>query len=73
MTDLPHLPLNVSHYGGMTVNERLCNAGLIAQFDAAARARDRTKMVALINSVELGDQSETIADAILRNPSKYGY
>ena len=73
MTDLPHLPANPSRYGGMTLNERLCEADLIAQFDAAARARDRIKMVTLLNSVELGDQSETITDAILKNPSKYGY
>lgn len=43
-------------------------------FDAAARARDRATMIALLEQVELSAQqvSETV-DAILRAPKFYGY
>jgi hypothetical protein len=58
----------------MTVNERLFTAGLLAAFDAAARGRDRGGLVALLERVELyPDEAAETADAILREPRRYGY
>jgi len=57
----------------MTVNERLYAAGLTSAFDRAALARDRTQMVSILKSVELREDAEPIADAILVNPAKFGY
>lgn len=73
MIDLPHIPPNKARYGGMTVNERLYAAGLTSAFDRAALARDRTQMVSILKSVELREDAEPIADAILVNPAKFGY
>ena len=61
-------------YGGMTVNERLFVAGTLEHFDTAARHRDRSAMIALLLAVELGEQQAAhTTDAILNNPTKYGY
>jgi hypothetical protein len=57
----------------MTVNERLFSAGLRDQFDAAARSRDRRRMIALLVAVELADEASRIVDTVLANPTKYGY
>jgi hypothetical protein len=54
-----------SRYAGMSVNERLFAAGLIDQWDAAARRRDREAMVALLRRVVADAQAEQIADQIL--------
>ena len=59
-------------YSGMTVNERLVVSGLLNEFDDAARARDRARMIALLSQVEVTDPAQS-ADTILRNPGKYGY
>ncbi len=40
-----------SNYGGMTVNERLFVSGLMDEFDAAARDRDRDAMIAVLMKV----------------------
>jgi len=59
-------------YSGMTVNERLFEAGLIEAFDAAAKARDRSEMIRILTEVEvLG--AEVSTDTILANPARYGY
>jgi hypothetical protein len=64
----------VTDYGGMTVNERLAAAGLLAEFDAAARRRDRSEMIAILMRVELtGAQAAETADRIIAKPSMYGY
>ena len=65
-----------SPYAGMTVEERRFTAGLLAAFDAAARGRDRTGVgvVALLERVDLyPDEAAETADAILREPRRYGY
>lgn len=62
-----------SQYGGMTVNERLFEAGLSAEWDAAARSRNRARMIELLGKVDLEDQAEWMADTILSNPGKYGF
>jgi hypothetical protein len=61
-----------SKYGGMTVNERLVDAGLLNAFDDAARARDRGAMIRLLLRVDVLTPEFT-ADAILENPKRYGY
>ena len=38
----------MSKYGGMTVGERLFNAGLIETFDSAAKAKDWEGMIAIL-------------------------
>lgn len=60
-------------YSGMTVNERLFSAGIMADWDLAAKSRDRKCMIELLSSVGLADQAEQIADTILSNPKRYGF
>jgi hypothetical protein len=62
-----------AEYAGMTTNERLLVAGLLDAFDAAARARDRARMIEILGRVELGDQADWIADTILADPQRYGF
>jgi hypothetical protein len=57
---------------GMTVNERLSHVGIIDQWDAAARRRDRATMVRLLVEVEVPTPEKTV-DTILANPNKYGF
>jgi hypothetical protein len=58
----------------MTVNERLFAAGLVRQFDAAIDGSDRHRAVDLLKQVAMSESSAaTTVDAILANPSKYGY
>lgn len=69
MTDLP-----ASRPSGMTVNERLHAAGLLPDFEAAAKGRDRERMKALLQQAGLTeDQASYTTDTILTNPSHYGY
>jgi hypothetical protein len=57
----------------MTTNERLFEAGLLSEWNAAARSRNRERMIELLGKVDLGDQAEWIADTVLSNPGKYGF
>jgi hypothetical protein len=60
--------------GGMTVNERLYSAGVLDEFDSAARKRDRDAMIALLMKTDLSrEQAEQSIDALLSDPRKYGY
>lgn len=59
-------------YSGMTVNERLYVAGLLNEFDAAARSRNRDEMLNILRKVDVANPEQT-ADAILENPRMYGY
>ena len=67
-----HYRKDAEHFAGMTVNERLFDASLIESFDVAARARDRAKMISILQQVFIRNPEFT-ADAILENPTKYGY
>jgi len=61
-------------YGGMTVNERLFEAGLMSEFDSAVRARDREHIIAVLMRVALSkDDAAFTADTILANPKRYGF
>lgn len=57
---------------GMTVNERLFHVGLMAEWEAAARRRDRETMIQLLRRVEV-EGAEWSVDTILANPSRYGF
>jgi hypothetical protein len=62
-----------TRFAGMTVNERLFVAGILDQFDDAARRRDRQAMLAYLHRVAMNDRAATeTTDAILANPSYYG-
>ena len=52
--------------GGMTLNERLVMAGLMDDWDAAVRARDRKRMTAILIAVEAGNQAASIIASVLR-------
>ena len=59
---------------GMTVNERLFSLGLIDQWDVAAKARDRDRMIqVLVQCAMSPEQCEKTTDAVLKNPSMYGF
>jgi hypothetical protein len=60
-------------YRGMTVNERLYAAGLMADWEKAALARDRDRMVEILSKVGLAGQATTISEKILATPNFYGF
>lgn len=62
-----------SPYAGMTVNERLIAAGRLAEWDGAVRTRDRSKMIKILESVDMGEQSSATVDRFLANPTLYGF
>jgi hypothetical protein len=61
-----------SRFSGMTVNERLFEANLLDEFDAAARRRDRGRMIALLRLMDV-DTAERSVDQILADPKRYGF
>jgi len=46
-----------SPYGGMTVNERLCEAGVFAEFERAAHAHDTPRVEQILAQVDLPPES----------------
>jgi molecular chaperone GrpE (heat shock protein) len=44
-------------YAGMTVNERLYVSGLMDEFDGAVKIRDTEKIRAILEKVELTEES----------------
>ena len=60
--------------GGMTVNERLHHFGLLAEFDAAIRARDKAAAMKILTKARFSPkQAEYTASQVLRAPERYGY
>lgn len=58
----------------MTVNERLFEADLMSEFDNAAKERNKIRMMEILLEVELTEaQANETSEAIIQNPSKYGY
>jgi len=49
----------------MTVNERLYAAGHLAEWDEAARNRDRTRMIAILGSVDLKERAKVATEMAL--------
>ena len=62
------------NFEGMTVNERLFEAGLLDAFDLAVNKQDRKMLIEILKRVALSDeQANSTVDAIFLNPKKYGY
>ena len=60
--------------GGMTVNERLVVLGLFDKWDAAAKSRNRSRMIQILSQCAMTQkQCEETTDALLANPKKYGF
>lgn len=58
----------------MTVNERLHDAGLTTEFDTAIDSGDRPSAIALLMRVAMTESSAAgTVDAVMANPSRYGY
>jgi hypothetical protein len=59
---------------GMTTNERLFACGLFDRWNAAAKARDRDQMIALLCQIAFTPKgAQEVADKVLGNPSYYGF
>ena len=59
---------------GMTVNERLAYFGLIEAFDSAVACRQIEPVVFVLRQARFSDrQALETAQAILSNPSHYGF
>jgi hypothetical protein len=56
----------MSKFSGMTVNERLFDAGLLAEWDAATQRQDCAAMERLLSQVELADQADSIIKTFLK-------
>lgn len=64
----------MSLYAGMTVNERLVIAGLIAAWDAAVISGDRARMIEILMATDMtAEQAAWSTDTTLANPEKYGF
>ncbi len=59
-----------SDWSAMTVNERLFAGRLLEEFDLAAKAKDRARMIDILARV---DVPPSTVDAILADPQMYGY
>jgi hypothetical protein len=58
----------------MTVNERLFTAGLLGHWEAAIDAGQREDAIALLEQVEMSeDGAAATVDAVIADPSKYGF
>ena len=61
-------------YSGMTVNERLFEAGLLDKFTEAAHKRDRELLISILKEVKLEQkQAEETVSTLLKDPKFYGY
>jgi anti-sigma28 factor (negative regulator of flagellin synthesis) len=60
----------MSELSGMTVNERLFARGLLSQWDAAVKEKNRNAMIQLVSEVELADQAASIADSALQREER---
>ena len=59
---------------GMTVNERLAHFGLFKALDSAVASRQIDSVVSVLRKAHLSDrQALETAQAILSNPSHYGF
>ena len=61
-------------YSGMTLNERLYEAGLMVAYDSAVKEKDRNKLFKILRQVALeGEEAAYIINTVLQNPKKYGH
>ena len=58
----------------MTINELLYTLGLLSEFDAAARRRDRAAMLVMLRRAELSESdAASCVDAVIADPKRYGF
>ena len=58
----------------LTTNARLIKAGLIDEFDQAAKNGDEKRIAELLLKVEMTrDQAESVARIVIENPKRFGY
>ena len=58
----------------MTVNERLVVCGAIDKWDAAAKRRNKSDMIAILRDVALTEtQAIDTVEAVFQNPKAYGF
>jgi len=62
-----------SPYAGMTLNERIVVAGMLADWDRAVKAGNREGMIQILEFLDLRGEAETLADQVLSNPKQYGF
>jgi cyclopropane fatty-acyl-phospholipid synthase-like methyltransferase len=55
----------MSKFGGMTVNERLYEAGFFPIWDEALKNADKNKLREILSQVELADQADVIIESAL--------
>ena len=67
----PQFP-SIIDFKVMTTNERLFSAGLMPEWDAATKARNREKMIEILCRVGLRDQADEIAGRVLTDPKRHG-
>ena len=61
-------------YSGMTLNERLYEAKLMAEYDLVVKKRDRKKILEILKQVSLeGEEAIYIVNTVLNDPQKYGH
>ena len=65
--------MDESKFDGMTTNERLFAAGLLDDFERAAKSKDPKRMVEILSRVGLASQAEWITEVTLSDPHKYGF
>jgi hypothetical protein len=64
--------MSADRFAGMTMNERLFEAGLLEAFDAAFSARDRGALIDIYRQVGRdGEMAERSVDMMLANPDRY--
>lgn len=72
MSDHGNIPYG--WYSGMTVNERLVAAGLLADFDTAVENRDGESMLDLLLAVRLSrSHADRVVSEVLSDPKRFGY
>ena len=63
-----------SELAGMTVNERLFAFDLFAEFDQAAKTRNKNELIKILMRAKFSKQvAVETTEALLLNPAKYGY
>ena len=68
------MELDIHAYSGMTTNERLYAAGLLEQFDLAAKSRNQELMALILQRVEIPEnEALAIAESVMANPKRYGF
>lgn len=64
--------MNSTQYTGMSLTDRLTQAGLLDQFSQALRAKDETALLLYLTQVELSeDQARDTIKSLLLDPNSH--